>query len=207
MLTLIQNPAGHMCFVTAHTHSDGATSDLYPAKLAVEFFLIANEKDREAFLSHDQIQSILAPTIQATCRLTPAQALFFPIPLSTRNGTELQMTTHPLRPVPIRPATHAPTAMMGPFTPPWGRFTEPISRVHPYLGHITSYTFPTRPLKIFKLCWGIATGLEAFLKAGYTVASYTLANTDPDTHTAVYNRLSRLSSQYPHLLSPENTLK
>ena len=63
MSTLIPIPAGHMRFVLAHKRSDGATSDLSPAKWPVEFVLIANERVCEAFRSHDRIQTILAPAV------------------------------------------------------------------------------------------------------------------------------------------------
>ena len=80
MSTLIHIPAGHMRFVPAHKQSDGATSDLSPAKWPVEFVLIANEKGRDAFLNHDRIQMIVSPAIQDACRLTPEETLFFPTP-------------------------------------------------------------------------------------------------------------------------------
>ena len=76
MSTLIQIPAGHVNFVLAHKHADGVIPDLYPAKWLVEFVLIANGKGQEAFLIHDRIQTILAPVIQTTCRLTPLETRF-----------------------------------------------------------------------------------------------------------------------------------
>ncbi len=63
MSPLIQIPVGHMIFVPAHRKSDEASAHLSPAKWPVKFVLIANEKEREALLGHDLIQSILAPTI------------------------------------------------------------------------------------------------------------------------------------------------
>ena len=48
----------------------------------MEFVLIANNKERVAFLNHDRIQTILAPVIQATCRLTPTETLFPDTPRS-----------------------------------------------------------------------------------------------------------------------------
>ena len=55
------------------------------------------------------------------------------------------------------------------------------------------------------MCGGLATGLEAFLKAGYAVASYTWVDTNPVAYAAVSHRLSRLRIQYPHLFPPEAT--
>jgi hypothetical protein len=57
-----------------------------------------------------------------------------------------------------------------------------------------------------ELCGGIATGLEAVLKAGHKVASYTWADIDPDAHTATTHRLARLHSRHPLLLPPEATV-
>ena len=56
-----------------------------------------------------------------------------------------------------------------------------------------------------ELCGGIATGLEAVLKAGRKVASYTWADIDPDAHVATTHRLARLHSRHPLLLPPEAT--
>jgi hypothetical protein len=54
-----------------------------------------------------------------------------------------------------------------------------------------------------ELCGGIATRLEAVLKAGHEVASYTLADIDLDAHTTTAHRLARLHSRHPRLLTLE----
>ena len=54
-----------------------------------------------------------------------------------------------------------------------------------------------------ELCGGIAIGLEAFLKSGHAVASYTWADIDPDTHTATTHKLAHLPNRHPLLLPPE----
>ncbi len=56
-----------------------------------------------------------------------------------------------------------------------------------------------------ELCGGIATGLEAALKAGLSIASYTWADIDPDAHTTTAHRLTRLQSRHPLLLPTEAT--
>ena len=63
MSTLIRIPAGHMRFVPTRKQSDEANPILSPAKLPVEFVLIANEKGRKTFICHDRIQRILSPAI------------------------------------------------------------------------------------------------------------------------------------------------
>jgi len=80
MSTLIRIPMGYMRFVPAYRQSDEATADLSPAKWKVGLIIIANAKRPGALLTHDRIQSILAPTVQATCRLKPEETLFFPTP-------------------------------------------------------------------------------------------------------------------------------
>ena len=59
MSTLIQIPAGHIRFVPAHEQSDEANPVLSPAKWHLDLAIIANDKGRETFVSHDRIQRIL----------------------------------------------------------------------------------------------------------------------------------------------------
>jgi hypothetical protein len=147
----------------------------------------------------------IASSPRHPCYLPPhARKHFFPpTPPSTGNKTGPQTATHPVRPIPIPPATPALATPLGPVTPSRGRFTKPTTRVKPCLGLIKAYTPPSRSLKITELCGGLATSFEVFLKEGYAVASYTCADTGPDAHTAFSYRLARLSSRYPHLLPSE----
>ena len=73
------------------------------------------------------------------------------------------------------------------------------------LASLPRYHIPGRPIHLVELCGGIATGLEALLKAGHAVASYTWADIDPDAHTATTHRLARLHARHPLLLPPEAT--
>jgi hypothetical protein len=59
---------------------------------------------------------------------------------------------------------------------------------------------PIRPIHHVELCGGIATRLEAILKAGHAVASYTWAYIDPDAHTATTHILARLHIRHSLLL-------
>jgi len=93
MLTLIRIPAGHMRFVPANKQTDDASMELKPTKWPVELVLIANDIGREAYLSTNRIQTILAPTIQATCRLKPEETVFFPTLLYPRHPSSLRTTT------------------------------------------------------------------------------------------------------------------
>jgi hypothetical protein len=203
MSTFIQILAPHMRFVPAHKQLDEATTDLSPAKWPIEQVLISNEKGCEVYLCHYRIRVILSPTIQATCCLTLAQTNFFPIPPTPGSAFGQCPTTHPLRPLPIFPATPGPTTPRGPDTPPRGRFTDATSRVQPNLGNIMRFTLPTSPLKIVELSGGLVTGLETYLKAGYAVALSAWADTNPDAHAVVPHCLSRVRSHYPQILPME----
>jgi hypothetical protein len=52
-----------------------------------------------------------------------------------------------------------------------------------------------------ELCGGLATGLEALLRAGYDIDSYVWVDIDIDEHTVVPRRIARLILQFPDLLS------
>jgi hypothetical protein len=82
---------------------------------------------------------------------------------------------------------------------PQGAYTP-----HP-LASLPRYYIPGSPIHMVELCGGIATGLEALLKAGHAVASYTWADVDPDAHAATTHRLARLLARHPLLLPPEAT--
>ena len=146
MSTLIRIPEGHMRFVPAHKQSDEANPSLPPAKWPVELVLIANDKDRVAFICHERVQRIMCPAIQATCFLNEAQTLFFPTPpLGRRFGGRL--TPLPKRPLPKSPATPAQSPPLGPTTPPCGPLSDgPTSGIptHRPDTHLPA-TYPTPP--------------------------------------------------------------
>jgi len=71
------------------------------------------------------------------------------------------------------------------------------------LTNIPRYILPRRPIHLVELCGGMATGLEAILKAGHAVAAYTWADIDPDAHTTTSHRLAWLHNRHSLLLPPE----
>jgi len=93
MSTLIHIPAGHMRFVPAHKQSDGATSDLSPAKWPVEVALIANEKGRKTFLSRDRID----PSPRQLGHMSPHARgnTVFPDTPTAESNTVTRTTSHP----------------------------------------------------------------------------------------------------------------
>ncbi len=92
--------------------------ELTPAKWPVEFVLISNDTGREAYLNNDRIHMILAPAIQATCRLTPEETTCFPPPLYPRHTTSPRLTVCPSRSLPHIPVVGTHTPQRGPSTPP-----------------------------------------------------------------------------------------
>ena len=61
------------------------------------------------------------------------------------------------------------------------------------------------PLTVIELCAGIGTGLEALLKAGYTIGSYTWADINPDGHTVLQHTIPTLHKQYKKQFPPSAT--
>ena len=57
-----------------------------------------------------------------------------------------------------------------------------------------------------EVCAGIATGLEALLRAGHRIASYSWADINPDAHTATAHRIYALHTRYPTLLPTGSTI-
>jgi hypothetical protein len=63
---------------------------------------------------------------------------------------------------------------------------------------------PPHPISgSWNFCGGLATGLEALLRAGYAISSYAWVDIDPDAHTVASHRIACLRHQFPHLLPPE----
>ncbi len=121
MSTLIRIPAGHMRFVSANKQAGDASMELKQAKWPVELVRIANDMGREAYLSTNRIQTILASAIQATCRLNPEETVFFPTPRYPRHPPSLRSTACPSRSLPHSPAISTPLKQTGPLTLPQGK--------------------------------------------------------------------------------------
>ncbi len=96
-------------------------------------------------------------------------------------------------PFPVCPSTISPR------TPPMGmqRPSKSPHKDNPALAATPRYILPHIPIHVVELCGGIATGLEAILKSGHAVASYTWVDIDPDAHTATIHRLDRLHNRHP----------
>ena len=115
-----------------------------------------------------------------------------------------------LRPLPIALPPHSPN-----ITPP--RHTQPH---HPLMRSLHSDPVPSRPglasdpslvglppcplpdspVSLVEICGGIATGLEAHLRAGHAIRSYAWADINPDAYLATKHRLQLLRTRYPRQL-------
>jgi len=71
------------------------------------------------------------------------------------------------------------------------------------LGQIRPHRLPRTPLRVVELCGDLATSLEALLRAGYVIGSYTRIDTNPDVYTAAAQRIACLRHNFPHLLLSE----
>ncbi len=74
------------------------------------------------------------------------------------------------------------------------------------MGHIRTRRLSQVPLLIVELCGGLATGLEAVLRAGYAINSYAWVDIDPYAHIAVSHRIADLRLKFP-LLIPSKGIK
>jgi hypothetical protein len=148
----------------------------------------------------ERITRFLAPALRGTCQMLGGGKLTFFPSSHTRGGPpHTSPSAIHSRPLPVCPASVSP-----PTPPPRGMNTlrpliEDISSLAP-LAVTPRYTLPQRPLHLVELSGGIATGLEAVLKARNAVASYIWADIDPDAHIAIAHRLTRLRHRHPNLL-------
>jgi len=62
---------------------------------------------------------------------------------------------------------------------------------------------PRTTLRVAELCGGLATCLEALLRAGCVIRSYTWVDTYPGAHMAAAQRIACLRHNFPHLFLPE----
>jgi hypothetical protein len=172
MSTLIRIPASHMRFVPAHPQSDDMTASISLAKRQVELVLIFDAAGHETYLDHSRNHGILALAIQDVCRMTTAQTKFFPLMVITSNEALPHPGRHPTCPSPRCPPTLPAKRLLAPITPPRGLYTGTPSGYLPNMGQARSHRLHRDHLRVLELCGGLATGLEALLRDGYTIHCY-----------------------------------
>jgi hypothetical protein len=172
----------------------------------VELITIANEEGRQAYLHHDRLQNILIPGLQQAYQDTNQTITFFPTnTLPQQNATALVLPTPPTRPLPRnRPPATTTTPITVPHntnSPTTITNTNKVDTPHlpvretpwppePSLQQLGQHTLPHAPLTILELYGGMATGLEALLKAGHHIKTYTWADKDPDAYTSLQHRIT-----------------
>jgi hypothetical protein len=160
-------------------------------QMAIGSLTVSNEAGRIAYLDTMRIHTILATAKQWVCGLSPVHTISF---LATNPQREVRGTlpqTYPVSPLHIFPAIQMPQTPPGRH-PPLRREATLDSQSGMFsLALIRRYELPTTPLRLVRLCSGLAIGLETFLRAGYIVASYTWLGMDPNAHVETTHMISR----------------
>ena len=191
--------AHHMKFVPADSditspeeHSTGS------AAWAVDLILVSNPQGYNT-IPWNLVQKELPTTLRQCAQSPDMHVNFFPHPGNLRCLPPPRDRTSTARvlgsppPPPVKAAASPTPAPLDPppqdYSPSW-----PAQPVLPQLQkfNITKDT----PLTVIELCGGIGTGLEAVLKAGYSVGSYTWADINPDGHTVLSHTIPKLQQEY-----------
>ena len=204
METLVRLERGQLKFIPYNKQLDSALSPalLTPAEWPVELVVIANQGGREAFLDVTRLQHVLVPAIREACGIPDLHVPLFPRadgqPRVPRPLKAMDAPRHPL------PRNSPP---MAPDTPPRGIRPAPSDQTtptphetwpnEPSLLQVPVRPLPQAPLSLVEICGGIATGLEALLRAGHSIRTYAWADINPDAHKATLHRLQRLQDRYP----------
>ncbi len=142
----------------------------------------------------------MAPAIRDVCEFTPARTNIFPR-ANTHGQEALPLHgRHPTRPIPRCSANSGNTWSLAPPTPLWEHLSCTSFAQNPLLQQARPHQLSHSPIRVAELCSGLATSLEALLKAGYTIGHYACVDTDPHAHIAASQRAMFLKHRFPHLL-------
>ena len=189
-------------FVPAGTDitSPDALSTASAADWPVDLYVISNEAGYDAHIRpnleglQDELQQCLRTLSgfqDLHCPLNPAIPHVpddDPAPPPTRKGSVQDL---PPAPLPCSPF-YAP-----PDTPPADHNFSPTWPLNPSITNLPRPRRRLRPLTVVEMCAGMGTGLEALLKAGHRISSYTWADINPDAGIAMRHRLELLHTRYP----------
>ncbi len=137
--------------------------------------------------------------------IVPASYQFFPRATTLGHGTLPPLGRHPTRPIPSWPAITGGFWPLPPSTPPREYLSGSNAGQSPSLQKLRTHRLSHAPLRVVDLCSGLATGLEAFLRASYTIRRYAWVDTNQDAHIAASQRVMLLKHRFPHLLKQEAT--
>ena len=194
---LLQVPHGRFRFVpaTGHREETGVEpSSLPPAEWAVDLLLVANAAGMSKYVDMSALEHTLVPALRHSCDFKDLHVELFPPGRGLQDGALAV----------AQPRSQPPLPSMG-LHPPCRSLGDPLWLRDPTLESVAGDVRPLpqdRPLVVVELCAGIATGLEALLKGGHYISSYTWADINPDAHTATNHRLAKLQQRFPLQLPP-----
>ena len=171
-----------------------APSTLTAVKQAVDLLIVANQAGMRTYVDTGSLEHTLAPAVRSACAYTDLHVEMFPPEDLGAEGPAPALPPPPASHLPPLPALAGLPATGGTrqFGPLWPE--EPnLPALDVTLGPLQE----EKPLVVIELCAGIATGLEALLRAGHYVSSYSWADINPDAHRATYHRLHRLMERFP----------
>ena len=149
----------------------------------------------------------LVLAIREVCQVPDLHIPLFPrAGLVSRSAPSPPSWVETLRPVPISSPPQAPGTSLGTTTttlPPTGPphyDTSSSWPSEPSLVDLPTCPLRNTPVSLVEICGGIATGLEALLRAGHSIRSYAWADINPDAYLATKHRLLLLRSRYPRQL-------
>lgn len=159
---------------------------------------------RARWLDIHKLQTIFIPALRHLCAVPDHHIELFPnlsdpLPPATPQNVP---STRPLVSISrsLSSNTEPPSS-----TPPYSHTNSLLRGQDPSLLGCRPYTIPDRTLHVVEICEEIAIGLEALLRAGHPIVSYTWADMNQDAHIATSHRIELLRQRYPPQLPPASS--
>ena len=193
--------ARHLKFVPADKEMAAPDPSQTSAHWAADIILVSNKAGFQT-IDWPRVKKELPVVLRQTAGSPDFYVSWFPHPadlgcLKPDNSTTPEDTNGPQKQLThtnLVQAADAPTPPPLDPAPFEEHHTWPAS---PNLQELPAFNIDKKtPLTVIELCAGIGTGLEALLKAGYTVGSYTWADINPDGHTVLQQTIPALHEQY-----------
>ena len=194
--------ARHLKYVTADKEMAAPPDpNQTSAHWAADIILVSNKAGYQA-IDWNRVKKELPAVLRQTANSPDFYVNWFPHPadlvcLKSTKPTITQENTEPhTKPTHTHPVQAADSPTPPPLDPaPF--IDHPTWPAYPNLQNIPAFNINKQtPLTVIELCGGIGTGLEALLKAGYHVGSYTWADINPDGHTVLQHTIPNLHKQF-----------
>ena len=174
--------------------------DQQTAHWAADIILVSNTAGYQA-IDWPRVKKELPVVLRATAASPDFYVNWFPHPADLGYLKRDKPTTPHDKPSQTQAThTHLLQAADSPTPPPLDPapfIDHPTWPAHPDLRKLPAFHINKQtPLTVIELCAGIGTGLEALLKAGYQIGSYTWADINPDGHTVLQHTIPTLHEQY-----------